>query len=385
MDNAGRLAISHARHSSSALSNRLKQGIRSISNLVHLPDSAVELCERLRTAADQLDVSGEWPHEQMRWCAELGLFRWFIPESYGGWQWSEAQILEGYLAISQSCLTTAFVITQWHAACRRIVASENQLLKDKLLPQLANGEKFATVGISHLTTSRQHVAKPVLVAKLLADGGLLLDGYSPWVTAAPAADVIVMGATLADGRQALVALPTERSGVQAGPGQALMALTASCTDQVKLHQVPVAAEEILAGPIENVMSLNAGGGAGGLQTSTLAVGLTMAAVNFIRQQAKQRAELRPVAEKLDADTQQLRQALVDSTKAAPSITPSELRQRANSLVLRATQAGLSAAKGAGFISGHPAGRMAREAMFFLVWSCPQPVVAANLCELAQLN
>lgn len=321
----------------------------------------------------------------MRWCAELGLFRWFIPKAYGGWGWSETQIMEGYLAISQNCLTTAFVITQWQAACRRIVASENQLLKDRLLPQMASGEKFATVGISHLTTSRQHVSQPVLMAEVLGDGGLQLDGYSPWVTAASAADVIVIGATLVDGRQALVALPTERSGVQPGPGQSLMALTASCTDQVTLQQVRIAAEEILAGPVENVMSLNAGGGAGGLQTSTLAIGLTMAAVNFIRQQAEQRTELRQVADKLQADTLQLRHALADLCQGGQSITTSELRQRANSLVLRATQAGLSAAKGAGFISGHSAGRMAREAMFFLVWSCPQPVVAANLCELAQLN
>ena len=60
----------------------------------------------------------------------------------------------------------------------------------------------------------------------------------------------------------------------------------------------------------------------------------------------------------------------------------ELRGRANNLVLRSTQAALAAAKGAGFVSGHPAGRWCREALFFLVWSCPQPVVAAHLCELA---
>ncbi len=356
-----------------------------ISEQTLLPDSAYELCDRLRAGASHVDLSGTWPADQMRWCAELGLFRWFIPKSYSGWQWSEAEILEGYLALSQSCLTTAFVITQWHAATRRIVASDNLALKESLLPLLASGERFVTVGISHLTTSRQHCAKPALAAELLADGGLLLDGYSPWVTAACAADIIVVGAALADGRQTLVALPTDRAGVQVSPGQSLLALTASCTDQVTLRQVEILPEEILAGPIENVMALNAGGGTGGLQTSTLAVGLTLAAVDFIHQQAQQRQELLPVAEKLASDTQQLRSALLDLTLGRQSITQGELRQRANSLVLRATQAALSAAKGAGFVSGHVAGRMAREALFFLVWSCPQPVVSANLCELAQLQ
>jgi hypothetical protein len=59
-----------------------------------------------------------------------------------------------------------------------------------------------------------------------------------------------------------------------------------------------------------------------------------------------------------------------------------IRQRANSLVLRAAQAWLAACKGAGFVTGHPAERLVREAMFFLVWSCPQPVLAAALREFA---
>ena len=60
----------------------------------------------------------------------------------------------------------------------------------------------------------------------------------------------------------------------------------------------------------------------------------------------------------------------------------ELRASANSFVLRATQAALVAAKGGGYVQGHPVERWCREAMFFLVWSCPQPVLNSNLCEFA---
>ena len=85
------------------------------------------------------------------------------------------------------------------------------------------------------------------------------------------------------------------------------------------------------------------------------------------------------------DSSQLLDALRLLTLGAPcQMSAGELRQQANSLVLRSTQAALSAAKGAGFLASHPTGRWAREALFFLVWSCPQPVVAANMCELAQL-
>ncbi len=63
----------------------------------------------------------------------------------------------------------------------------------------------------------------------------------------------------------------------------------------------------------------------------------------------------------------------------------ELRTRTNRLVLRATQATQVAAKGTGYIAGHPAGRWCREALFLRVWSCPQGVMNANLCELAGLE
>ncbi len=33
----------------------------------------------------------------------------------------------------------------------------------------------------------------------------------------------------------------------------------------------------------------------------------------------------------------------------------------------------------------PAGQWCREALFFFVWSCPQSVMAANLCELAGIE
>jgi alkylation response protein AidB-like acyl-CoA dehydrogenase len=57
----------------------------------------------------------------------------------------------------------------------------------------------------------------------------------------------------------------------------------------------------------------------------------------------------------------------------------------NDLAMRATQAALATAKGTGYVIGHPAGRWCREALFFLIWSCPQPVMAAHLCELAGIS
>ena len=335
--------------------------------------------------SSSLDTTSEaWPAEQLRLCADFGVYEWFIPRSLGGAEWSSVDVVRGYLALSAACLTTTFVITQYMGACRRIAISENEALRDRLLPPLIGGEQFATVGISHLTTSRRHLKKPVLQAEE-TETGFRLNGFSPWVTGGCHADTIVMGATFDDGRELLLALPTDAEGVEAPPGIDLVGLTASQTGKVDCHSVEVSSDQLLAGPVHDVMSGGSGAGTGGLQTSTLAIGLADAAIRFIHTEAKQRDDLLPPADQLRADWQRLHDQLLAAADGNCSTSNEEIRTRANSMVLRATQAALTAAKGSGYVKGHDAGRWCREALFFLVWSCPQPVLAANLCEFAGLG
>jgi isovaleryl-CoA dehydrogenase len=355
------------------------------------PDSPAlaQLCETLAAMASDLDKTGDWPARQLELCGESGVFQWFIEPQWGGQAWDEEAIVRGYLALSSACLTTTFVITQRSGACRRIASSDNDELKDELLPGLARGDTFATVGISHLTTSRRHLAQPVLRAQR-TDTGFILNGYSPWVTGAAHAEHVVIGATLMDGSRAtteqlLVALPTDLRGVSAPAPAQLVGVTASHTGELRLKNVQVDKRWVLAGPVENVMSQGIGAGTGGHQTSTLALGLTRAAIDFIEAEAERRGELQVPLEALRRECEEVTHELLAIVRGQPACSTEELRQRANSLALRSTQSALAAAKGTGYVVGHPAGRWCREALFFLVWSCPQPVVSANLCELAGLS
>lgn len=347
-------------------------------------DGFAALCAELASWAPELEQPGAWPGRQLARCGEYGVWQWFFEPQWMGQGWSELDLIRGYLRLATACLTTTFVITQWNGACRRIAGSENETVKRLLLPDLTTGRKFATVGISHLTTSRQHVARPVLRATQAA-GGFVLDGFSPWVTGAPRADVVVIGATLEDGRQILVALPTDLPGVSIPPPLTLIGLNASQTGAVHCDQVFASHEWLLAGPLENVMRQGVGANTGGLQTSTLALGLSAAALAQLEDEATRRTDLRGPAGAMRGEWQSLHHDLMRAAVGDPVCTNDVLRTRANSLALRTTQALLAAAKGTGYVVGHPAGRWCREALFFLVWSCPQPVVTANLCELAGIQ
>jgi hypothetical protein len=122
-----------------------------------------------------------------------------------------------------------------------------------------------------------------------------------------------------------------------------------------------------------------------LQTSALATGLSAAAIKFLETECQKRPDLQEPTSSLRSEHGELEQDLLALASGVADCSSEDVRARANSLALRAAQASLSAAKGTGYVAGHPAGRWCREALFFLVWSCPQGVMAANLCELAGLS
>ena len=345
------------------------------------------LTQNLAAQAGPLDKSGDWPTHQIRQCGQSGVFRWFVGPERGGLGCSDADILRGYLQLSASCLTTSFILTQFTGALRRVAASGAAIV-DRVLEDLLSGQSLASLGISHLTTSHRHLGKSILSAELSAepgDAGFVLNGFSPWVTGSPYIDWIVVGAEIEDGRQILALLPMDHPGISVDPPTKLMALTGSHTGAVRFDQVQVQADAILAGPEEQVLVGATGASTGGLQTSALAIGLADSAIGLIEQQSVTRSDLTEPANRLRAEQNVAREDLLSLATGGQACSPGELRGRANSLAIRSSQAALAAVKGAGYIEGHPAGRLCREALFFLVWSCPQPVMAANLCELAGLS
>ncbi|WP_437201703.1 acyl-CoA dehydrogenase family protein [Planctomicrobium sp. SH664] len=351
-----------------------------MSNLILVSD---ELLLRLAQAGTTLELREEWPAEQLQWLAGEGVMGWTIPREFGGFDVSNSELLRGYEALAASCLVTTLILTQRNAACQRLAISENARLKERLLPDLAAGKTFATVGISHLTTSRQHQRVPAVTVDF-SGNRMTLKGTIPWVTGAAHADYLVTGGTCDDGQQILVAVPTKLEGVQIAAPIQLMALGASKTTSVELHNVTLSRDWLIAGPVDGIMK-QGGGGAGSVSTSTLALGLAARALDLIEEEAEHRPEIASVAEQFANELLEIRTDLyrsIDAPADLPSVSAAAIRQRANSLVLRLTQAGVAISKGAGYVRGHPAELAVRQAMFFLVWSCPQPVVQGVLEELA---
>ncbi len=193
------------------------------------------------------------------------------------------------------------------------------------------------------------------------------------------------GGALDDGRQMLIALPTDRPGVSVRSPFLLAALQASCTSEIGLDGVEVDEGDILAGPSTDVLAHPGAVGTGGLETSALALGQARAALSALVDLAPDRGELaEPVEVLCDGWQSAWRHLMARAREEVDAPQPSQIRAQANALVLRATQSYLTARKGTGFLRSEPAQRWARQALFFLVWSCPAPIAQAAIRDLAGL-
>jgi butyryl-CoA dehydrogenase len=354
------------------------------SDLVDDPDDAhlSGLTSRLAALDGAADEGGVWPEAIWSLMVRLGVPLWVLPASVGGAPCNKAQLLQRYARVAEGSMTAAFILSQHDAAVRRLVAAvEGHHSATSWLEMIRADEAFATVGISQLTTSRRLGANPLTAVR--EGEGYRLNGAMPWVTAAEMADVIVTGAVLDDDQQILIALPTDRPGLEVKDPFPLAALQASCTSEVVCRRVHVEGAFLLAGPALDVMSHPGAAGTGGLETSALALGQTRAALVALEAEKPKRGDLAEPLEALVAAWRGTWEALIAAAEGGPDAPNSgDVRTQANALVLRSTQAFLTARRGSGFLRAEPAQRWARQALFFLVWSCPTPVARTTIRDLA---
>lgn len=356
------------------------------------PPNLDRLARLLALADGPADISGSWPDELWAILAEFGAFHWLVPAEFGGEGCDRLTLMRRYMAIAQGSLTAAFMLTQHDAALRRLIpaaavdpSTGKPNTAARWLRRVVDENLTTTVGISHLTTSIRR-GERAMAATPLENGGYRLDGSMPWVTGAEKAAFFVTGGTLADGRQILALVPADRPGVHVRPPEPLAALNASRTTEVMCDSVEIAADEILAGPVENVITSKQAGGTGGLETSALALGQAGAAIAFLKNEDPTRFALEEPVESLAQEWASLESDLMAVVAGeAPGITPEQIRRRANALASRSTQACLIARRGSGFLLTDPAQRWARQALFFHVWSCPRPVATASIRDLAGMG
>jgi alkylation response protein AidB-like acyl-CoA dehydrogenase len=344
-------------------------------------DSLEEVLAGVRQRAGMYDQSGDWPAEDLIALAAAGAMRWAVPAQFGGSDVAPLELHLRYEQLAAASLATALVLSQRDSAVGLIDASESWTGREAALRELAGNEYFATIGIAQLTTSRQ--GGPPALRATTAKGGYRLRGVIPWATGAGKAAYVIAGAVLEDNRQILFALPMDLRGVKARPPMPLVALRASWTTGIDCEEALLESRQVMRGPVEAALAGRKKGL--GLGQAFLATGLCRGALDLIAAHDSERA--RAALAKLERNLGDLRREILElcgpGREAEAAAAAPRLREECNDLAVRATHAAIALYKGTALLSDHPAQRLAREAMFLLVWSCPNPVIDCTLDLLAE--
>ena len=327
-----------------------------------------ELLMLLRGRAAGRDRAEEFPAEEWAAVMRAGGGRWAVPVEFGGDGLDPVTLHERYEALAAASLAVALILTQHDGAAGYLAAGDGF---GATLADYAAGRRLASVGISHLTTSRGGG----VTARLDDDGGVTLDGLVPWATAADAADDVAVAAKAVGGEEVLALVrPKTDAGVTLPPPPPIVALSATRTGTIRLSGVRLPRERLVA----------VGQGVLGRRGGKLPIGQAFLALGHARGAVELAGEADAAtadrfADELAEVRRRVREHVVE---ASPDAAEGDaLRGETILLAQRACLAAVAVHKGAALVGDHPAQRLAREALFLLVWSCPGAVRDCTLQRL----
>jgi butyryl-CoA dehydrogenase len=145
----------------------------------------------LAPVAPEIDKSGEFPWDNLKKMAKLGLLGIIVPEQYGGAGFDFVSLAIAIEEISRACATTGVIVAVNNSLTAYPIlqfASEEQ--KKKYLPVLCSGEKIGAIGITE-PNAGSDVASMESTARLEGDY-YILNGTKRFITNAGEAGVFIV-------------------------------------------------------------------------------------------------------------------------------------------------------------------------------------------------
>jgi alkylation response protein AidB-like acyl-CoA dehydrogenase len=315
---------------------------------------------------------------------QLDLLGLKIPSRFGGPEMSELLFRAFQEELARTSGTLAFLTTQHQSAAGMIGTGDNEDLKQRYLPKMANGEKLVGIGFSQLRRSG-----PPVMRATPTEGGYLLSGHVPWVTGYSFYPEFLIGATLPDERALFAVVPlTKQEGVSISAPMALASMGTALTVTVDFDNYFLPQSQVgfikPAGWIQNSDMINIA-----LQ-GHFAIGCAMAGIDVVRQNAEKKPFpfLKEALRALEQELSELKLATAHAQRSTDdSTTPERLKVRAWAIefAVRSAHCAITSSSGAANSIDHPAQRIYREALVFTVSAQTPHVMEATLNRLTARN
>lgn len=248
--------------------------------------------KHIRPVAAQLDENKEFPHENLKKMADLGLMGMNVPVKYGG---SEVGVVAYSLAVTEiakACASHAVTTAVTNMVAEVIYEFASDALKEKHIPKLCNGHYPA--GAFAITEPHTGSDAANIRAVAVVDGdSFVLNGRKSLITSGEQAGVVVVWAVTdrtARKGKGISAFLVEQgtSGFVIGKAETKMGHRASSMHELVFDNCRIPRECLLGqeGDGFKIAMVELDGGRIGI--ASLAIGVGLAAIEYATQYVKER-------------------------------------------------------------------------------------------------
>jgi butyryl-CoA dehydrogenase len=254
----------------------------------------------LEPKATEIDKTGEFPTENIKKLAELGLMGMVVPEKYGGAGFDFVSLAVAVEEISRGCGSTGVIVAVNNSlAAWTTYNFGNEEQREKFVRPMANGKKL---GAFALTESNVGSDPSALETTAKLDGDYyILNGSKRFITNGGVGDIFLVFATTdkAKGHKGIIGLIVEKEapGFSIGKHEDLMGLRATANCELIFEDCKVPKANLLGKEGEGFKIALSALDVSRIDIGAQAVGIAQAALDKSIQYAKERKQFgRPIAE-----------------------------------------------------------------------------------------
>jgi alkylation response protein AidB-like acyl-CoA dehydrogenase len=266
----------------------LNEEQRMVRDMVH-DFAQAEIAPR----AAQVDKTEEFPADNIRKMAELGLLGLPYPEEYGGGGGDYVSYAIAVEEIARACGSTALIYAA-HVSlgCGPICYFGTEAQKQKWLPVLCSGQGLGAFGLTEPEAGSDAGATRTLAVR---DGkDYVLNGSKMWITSGAIAEVVTCTAKTdpAAGTRGISCFLVAKGtpGFIPGKNEPKMGLKGSVTSALSLENCRVPAENLLGQEGEGFRQMLITLDGGRISIGAMALGLAQAALDEATRYAKERVQ-----------------------------------------------------------------------------------------------
>jgi alkylation response protein AidB-like acyl-CoA dehydrogenase len=205
--------------------------------------------EDLAPLVVRIDVEGFYPEAVLRKIGAAGGFRQHLASQQASSSCDLATAIEAMAIAGEQCMATAFMMWCQDACAWYLENSENQELRNKILPRIASGDALGGTALSNPMKFYSGI-EPLLLKAQEVPGGFTVQGQLPWVSNL-GPDHCFGAVFQVDGksrREIMALVPCNAEGLRITQSAHFVAMEGTRTFSVRFDDVFIPTESVLADP-----------------------------------------------------------------------------------------------------------------------------------------